>query len=175
MKYNLVVLLFLCLNYSQAQVLSFDHGEVEFYTSSIMSDIEAISEEVQVKLDIPSGNVELIIPIASFEFEYELMQEHFNEEYLESDKFPEATFKGKIAQDISNLSEDTEIDVSGTLTIHGITKETTFKATISKKEDFTLVKCQFLVVFKDFNVEEPSILSKSVAKDVVVKSVLYLN
>lgn len=174
LKYLILLVLFSSINYIHAQVLSFDHGKVEFYTTSIMSDIEATSEAIQVKLDVPARTVELKIPIESFEFEYELMQAHFNEEYLESDKFPHATFKGEIAQDFTNLSEEKEVDVSGDLTIHGVTKEIAFKAVISKKETYTVIKCQFPVVFKHFNVEEPSILSKSVAKDVVVKSILYL-
>lgn len=162
------------LNETKAQIRSFDHGSVEFYTSSIMSDIEAVSEQVFVKLDVATGAVEIKIPISSFEFEYEMMQEHFNEEYLESDKFPDASFKGAITQDISNLSSPKEVDVLGKLTLHGITKDIQFKATISSEEDFTLVKCKFPVIFKDFKVEEPSILTKSVATDVEVKGVLYL-
>lgn len=159
----------------QAQVLSFHHGKVAFYTSSMVSDIDAISEEVAVKLDLSTGTVDIKIPIQSFEFEYEMMQDHFNEEYLESDKYPDATFQGKVTQDLSNIVEKQEIDVSGALTIHGVSKEITFKATIEQKEGFTLVKCKFPIVFKDFKVEEPSILTKSVATDVEVKGVLYLN
>lgn len=174
-KTSIFAFFLVCLNVVQAQELSFHHGTVEFYTSSIMSDIEATSEEVNVKLNVSTRAVEIKIPINSFEFEYEMMQEHFNEEYLESDKFPEATFKGKITQDISNLSETLEVDVIGKLTIHGVEKETQFKATLLKTAEFTVVKCKFPVAFKDFNVEEPSILTKSVATDVEIKSTLFLN
>lgn len=168
------IVLLLSINSIQAQVLSFDRGKVEFYTTTILSDIEAVSEDVQVKLDVQSGDVEIEIAIESFEFEYELMQEHFNDEYLESDKFPAATFKGKLTQSIVDLHDETEVDVFGELVLHGIKKEIKFKANISSKEAYTIVKCKFPIAFKDFNVEEPSILAKSVAKDVEVKSVLYL-
>lgn len=169
-----VVMLCLVVGALSAQVLTFDHGKVEFHTSSIMSDIEAISTEIKVNLDIATGEFDLTIPIESFEFEYDMMQDHFNEEYIESHLYPNATFKGKVAQDISNITEAVEVDVSGDLTIHGITKITNFKATLSKSEGLTKVKCKFPVVFKDFKVEEPSILSKAVAKDVEVKGLLYL-
>lgn len=169
-----LTLLVLAHNNIQAQVLSFDHGKVEFHTSSIMSDIEAESEEIELSLDLDTRAVELRIPIASFEFEYEMMQEHFNEEYLESDQYPEASFKGQITQEISNIQEPIDVDVSGKLTIHGVTRDTQFKATLSKKDGFIRVKCEFPVVFKDYNVDEPSILSKAVAKDVKVKGLLYL-
>ena len=125
-KYTILSVFLIPISYIQAQILSFDHGKVEFYTSTIMSDIEAISEDVQVKLDVRTGDIEIKIAIESFEFE--LMQEH-----LESHKFPEAIFNGKIAQDISNLPEDTGIDVSGELTIHGVKKETEFKAIFQQK------------------------------------------
>jgi polyisoprenoid-binding protein YceI len=173
-KYVLLAALLLSLNNINAQVLSFDHGKVEFYTKTVLSDIDAITEKAVVKLDTKTGSIEVSIEINSFEFEYEMMQEHFNEEYLESDKFPQATFKGKILQDVSSFEEEIDIDASGELTIHGITKEIRIKANISKAKDFTLVKFKIPVTFKDFNVEEPSILSKSVAKDVEVKGLFYL-
>ena len=157
-----------------AQVLHFDHGEVEFYTSSILSDIEASTDELEVSLNTETREVEISIEILSFEFEYEMMQDHFNEEYMHSDKFPTATFRGKIDQDISNLTSSVEMNVVGELTIHGITKDISFKATAAPKDDSILVKCKFPIVFKDFGVEEPSILKKSVAKDVEFKSILYL-
>ena len=172
--YIVLTLLSLTAAFIQGQVLTFDHGTVAFHTSSIVSDIEAVSKEIAVNLDIQSGSFETRISIASFEFEYEMMQDHFNTEYLESDQYPGATFIGKIVQDISDIQEVMEVDVSGELTMHGVTKPTSFKATVSKKDGFTCVKCIFPIVFKDFNVDEPSILTKSVAKDVAVKGLLYL-
>jgi len=158
----------------QAQILSFDHGKIEFYTKTVLSDIDAISTKAKANLNLETGSVDVSIEINSFEFEYEMMQEHFNEEYLESDKFPKATFKGNISQDISNIDGETNVDAIGELNIHGITKEVRLKANISKKKDFTIVKFKIPVTFKDFNVDEPSILSKSVAKDVEVKGLFYL-
>lgn len=175
LKILFIGLLLIAVSSIQAQLLSFDHGEIEFYTSSMLSDIEATTSEVtQATIDIKTGEVEMKIAIETFEFEYEMMQEHFNEEYMESDKFPHAIFTGKVDQDLSDLTTAIEVDVSGDLTIHGVKKKTTFKANISKKEGFTVVKCKFPIVFKDFNVEEPSILVKTLAKDVELKSTLYL-
>lgn len=159
---------------AQAQLLSFDHGKVEFHTSSIMSDIEAVSKEMDVSLDVETGEVNIRIPISSFDFEYEMMQDHFNEDYLESELYPYASFQGKITQDITPLQEVVEVDVSGNLIIHGVTKMIKVTANISQTDGFTRVKCVFPIVFKDFNVDEPSILSKSVAKDVELKAILYL-
>ncbi|NQU84285.1 MAG: YceI family protein [Mariniphaga sp.] len=139
-KYLIVAGFLFSLNNLHAQILTFDHGKIEFYTKTIVSDIEAITEKVFVKLDVQNRNIETTIDIKSFEFEDDLMQEHFNEKYLESDRFPKATFQGKILQDISNIIEEIEAGVSGSLTIHGVTKEIEVKVQISKKEDFTYIK-----------------------------------
>jgi len=162
-------------NNLDAQTLSFDHGEIEFYTASILSDIEAVTDKAAINLNVQSGEVEVSVNIKSFEFEYSLMQDHFNEKYMESDKFPKATFKGKVEQDISKgIESSMDVDVSGELTIHGVTKKIKLKATVSKQGIFTVVKTKIPVLFKDYIVDEPSILSKSVAKDVEVKCTFYL-
>jgi len=67
-----------------------------------------------------------------------------------------------------------EVDVSGKMTIHGVSKEIKIKAKISKKQDYTVVECKIPVVFEDYQVDEPSILSKSVAKEVLIKVSVYL-
>ena len=176
MKYFLPLVLFvLSFNTLHAQVLTFDHGEMEFYTATVLSDIEAVTEKLDVKLDVQTGNIEITVSINSFEFEYETMKEHFNEKYMESDKFPLATFKGKITQDISNLNETLEVDGSGELNIHGVSRKIDVKATISKANGLTVIKTKFPVVFKDYGVDDPSILSKSVAKEVEIKCSLYLH
>lgn len=172
--YFILLVVLLSISIGQAQVLAFDHGKVEFHTSNIMSDIEAVSNELEASLDLESGTVDIRIPITSFEFEYEMMQDHFNEEYLESDRFPDATFKGNIVQDIGSIEGATQVDVTGALSIHGVTKSTSFTATLTQQDDFLKVKCVFPIVFKDFDVEEPSILVKTLAKDVEMKAILYL-
>jgi polyisoprenoid-binding protein YceI len=174
LKYVSIAGLLFSLNTLQAQKVNFDHGEIEFYTESILSDIEAVSTSATVQLDVKTGNIDVVLNVKDFEFEYELMQEHFNDKYLESDTYPQVIFKGKISQNISNITEETEVDAFGELTIHGVTTEIKVQATVLKKDGFFIVKSKIPVVFKDYNVDEPSILTKSVAKDVEVKSILYL-
>lgn len=173
-KNLLLVLIIFSLNTANAQVISFDHGEMEFYTATVLSDIDAITEKIDVKLDVQTGSIEIKVNINSFEFEYETMKEHFNEDYMESDKFPQATFIGKITQDISNINEEVEVDGSGDLTIHGVTRRINVKAKISKKNEFTVIRFKIPVIFKDYGVDDPSILTKSVAKDVEIKSTMFL-
>ncbi len=173
-RYLIFAGLFLASTLLGAQVLTLDHGEVEFETSTIVSDIAAFSEDFEVSLDTSTGAFEVLIPIASFDFEYEMMQEHFNEDYMESEKYPNATFSGKIQQKIPSLHEAFTTDVTGDMTIHGVTKALSFPVTFTEKDGMMRVRCTFPIVFKDFEVEEPSILTKSVAKDVEVKVSIYL-
>lgn len=173
-KKLLLAILVLSLNTLQGQVLTFAHGKMEFYTATVLSDIEAASEKMEVKLDVQTGNIEITVNINSFDFEYETMKEHFNEKYMESDKFPQATFKGKIMQDISNIKDEAEVDGTGELTIHGVTRKIEVKAKIFKNEEYTIIRAKIPVVFKDYGVDDPSILSKSVAKDVLTESIFYL-
>ncbi len=174
-KYLLLTVFVLVFGFSKAQILTFDHGEIEFYTSSVLSDIEAVTDKASVNLNLETGKIDVSIDIMSFEFEYDLMKNHFNEKHMETDRFPVATFKGKVEQDLSaGIENETEVDASGDLTIHGVTNKVSIKANISKEGEFTVVKTKMPVVFEDYNVDEPSILTKSVAKDVEVKSTLYL-
>ena len=174
-KYVLIAGFFFFINNLNGQILSFDHGKIEFYTATAVSGIEAVADKAEVKLNLETREVVVSVNIQSFEFEYDLMQEHFNEKYMESDKFPMATFRGKILQNISpGVNNEMDVDVSGNLTIHGITKEIKFKVNLSKQGDFTVVKSRIPVVFKDYSIDDPSILTKSVASDVEIKSIFYL-
>ena len=169
-----IAILVLSLNTLQAQVLFFDHGKMEFYTATVLSDIEAVTDKIEVKLDVQTRNIEIKVNINSFEFEYETMKDHFNEKYMEGDKFPQATFKGEIIQDISNIKDEMEVDGTGELTIHGISRKIEVKANISKKGEYTVIKSKIPVVFKDYGVDDPSILTKSVAKDILIEGIFYL-
>ena len=96
------------------------------------------------------------------------MQEHFNENYVESDKFPKATFKGEILnfKAINNTSE--KFNVKGILTIHGESKEIIIEALISKIQNEILVSGNFLVNLDNFKVKIPSVVSKNIAKNIKV-------
>jgi len=162
------------LTTGNAQVLGFDHGKIEFYTSTAITDIEASTNTATVSLNLQSGDIEVKIPIKSFDFEYDLMKEHFEEKYMESEKYPEAKFIGKIQQDIKSIGNPLAITANGIITIHGVNKEISIKAQIFKESIFTVIKSKIPILFADFNVDEPSILSKSIAKEVEINSVIYL-
>ena len=105
-----------------------------------------------------------------FRFKVALMEEHFNESYVESDKYPKATFKGKIEGfDVAKLTtEGRSFNISGDLTLHGTTKSITDTAKISKTGDTITIIGSFDVKPADFAIEVPKVVSKKVAEKVTI-------
>ncbi len=142
---------------------------VSFYSKAPLEDIQAVNKDVTSIIDIPTRNVAFKVPIKSFKFENGLMQEHFNENYLHSDKYPEATFSGKIIEYIDLKKEgDYEVTVSGKLTIHGITQNRTIKGKIKIEDKKAIIDCKFDVYLKDHNIDIPKMVVKKIAEKIEV-------
>src|SRR5690606_27320278 len=102
-----------------------------FFSAAPLENISAVTQRAASALDTKSREIAFKVPIKSFEFKKQLMQEHFNENYMESDKFPYATFSGKISERIDWSTDGTyPVTVAGTLEIHGVKKPYTTKATV---------------------------------------------
>ncbi len=133
-------------------------GKITFFSETSMENIEAINHRVTAVLETNTGKLEFSALITAFEFEKAKMQEHFNED-IESTKFPKSTFKGKI-DNISdvNFSNDGSypVNISGDLTIHGITKAINEKGTIKVTGGKISAESIFWVVLKDYNIKERS-------------------
>ena len=143
-------------------------GTISFYSSAILEDIEAINDQVTSVLDLETGEVAFRVPIRGFTFKNALMQEHFNENYLESEKFPNAAFKGKIdGLDSIKLSNDPqEVTLTGTMTIHGISLEIREKGTIILSDGMIWGDAQFHIEVADYGIVVPKIVRNNIAKSV---------
>src|SRR5690606_1652063 len=111
-------------------------GKVSFHSDAPLEKIEAHNASASTVLDAASGNLEWAVLIQGFQFEKALMQEHFNENYMESAKYPKAKFKGKVDNWSSvNLGKDGDypVTVSGTMEIHGVSKPITAEGRITVK------------------------------------------
>ena len=105
----------------------------------------------------------------AFIFKKDLMYEHFNESYIESDIYPKASFEGKIIDfDSKEIDTQTKI-IRGKLSIHGITKEIDIKASINNEDGNYVIYGEFEVSVKDFQIKIPPILSSNIAKTISVK------
>tara|TARA_Y100001949_G_C15839222_1_gene265535 strand:- start:85 stop:633 length:549 start_codon:yes stop_codon:yes gene_type:complete len=145
-------------------------GSIEFFSATPIEDIKAINKQVSCILDIETGEVAFQAPIRGFLFKNALMQEHFNENYMESDKFPKAVFKGKIENWSNNDIADTAIDVSmsGSLTIHGVTRAITETGQIWYEDGLIRGASSFDITVKDYDIEIPKVVRKNIAKIVRV-------
>jgi polyisoprenoid-binding protein YceI len=146
-------------------------GYTKFFSSAPLEDIEAHNHQVQSIIDLASQEVVVSIPIRGFEFEKSLMQEHFNENYLESDKFPKASFQGVFtSKKPISLDQDGsyEVEVKGNLTIHGVTKPYTAKGIIAIENRQVSAATKFDVRVADHNIEIPKLVFKNIAEVVEV-------
>lgn len=147
-------------------------GHVVFNSETSSEKISANNYQVTSILNSTSGELDFSILIKSFEFEKALMQEHFNDNYMESDKYPKATFKGKIKDfDKLNFSKTGVyiIEVEGDMTIHGVTKKMIANGTLEVKGDELHAKANFPITLKDYHITIPKMAQNKIAKTVQVQ------
>lgn len=171
-KILLGITLFLALNPVFGQKYLTQSGKISFFSEAPLENIEAINNQVSSVIDLGTGKVAFSLLISAFSFEKALMQEHFNEKYMESDKFPKSTFDGQFAEPdrLLSLSEEpTEIKVSGTVTIHGIKKDITTVATLKKTENGAIEGfTEFNLRPEDFDISIPAAKRDNIAKTIEV-------
>lgn len=153
-------------------------GKVTFFSGTPMENIEAFNNDVSGVVDAKTGDVLFIVPIKSFKFEKALMQEHFNENYMESDKFPKADFKGKITNlSAVNMAKDGAypVQLQGKLTIHGVTKDVDMPGTLTVKGTALTAKTKFNVKTADYDIRIPAMVENKIAKEIEVNVNTILN
>ena len=146
-------------------------GKIDFYSKAPMEDIEAKNKTVTAVIDTKTGAMQFAVQMKGFEFEKKLMQEHFNENYVESDKFPKCEFKGSITnnQDI-NYAKDGSYParVKGKLTIHGVTKEVETSGTIKVAGGKLDASSTFNILLSDYDIKIPSVVKDKVSNNVKI-------
>jgi hypothetical protein len=146
-------------------------GHIWFYSYTPMEVIEAHNRQVVSILDASTGDILINLLNKSFEFKVTLMQEHFNENYMETTKFPKSMFKGKITNlDKIDLKKDGiyTTDVTGDLTIHGVTKNVSTTGTIEVAGGIITAKAKFKVVPKDYGIQIPQLVENKIAKEMEI-------
>jgi polyisoprenoid-binding protein YceI len=150
-------------------------GHITFSSKTPLETIQGDNNQVSSILNSKTGELLFSLLNKSFEFRQALMQEHFNEKYMESDKFPKSTFKGKIT-DISkvNFSKDGtyQVEVEGDLTIHGVTKPVREKASLDVKGSEVTARSTFNVKPADYKIEIPSLVKEKIADNIPVLVVM---
>lgn len=171
-KLFLIALLFIGFQ-SKAQLFITTTGEVSFFSKTPMEDIEAVNKNVSSIINTSTNEVAVQMRITNFVFPNKLMQEHFNENYLESEKFPSATFKGKIKETIDlNVPGTYPVSALGSATIHGVTHPIELKGTIVSTGSTLALTCQFEVKLVDYKIDIPKIVFAKIAEVIKVSSKL---
>jgi YceI-like domain len=171
-----IALLFLILGQSEAQNLySTNGGETSFFSSTPVEDISAVNKNVQSILNTANGEIAVQMAMKQFVFPNKLMQEHFNENYIESEKYPKATFKGKINETIDYSKSGTyDISATGDFMIHGIAKPRTLNGKLTIGQGTISLTSEFEVALTDHKIDVPKIVFVKIAQTIKVKSSVVL-
>lgn len=147
------------------------NGMIRFYSEAPLENIEAINRQVSSIVNAETGEFVFRVVMRSFNFEKALMQEHFNENYVESHKYPNATFQGLITNiDEINFSEngEYEVDVEGALTIKNKTHTISETGTFVINDDEVLGTCRFMIKVADYDIKIPTAVIDNIAEEVEV-------
>ena len=144
---------------------------ISFFSKTSLENIKADNDQVVCVLNAQTGELQFSVLIKAFHFEKALMEEHFNENYLESEKFPKATFKGAIT-DLARVVFTTDgmytVPVSGDLTMHGVTRKITTTGTITVKAGKVSAGSKFFIKLADYNISIPKLVKDNIAESVEV-------
>jgi polyisoprenoid-binding protein YceI len=147
-----------------AQIFTGKNGEINFFSETPIEDISAVNNKVSAVFDGSTNDLVFQLNITDFKFPIALMQEHFNENYLESDLYPKSNFIGRVV----NIMDE-QATVSGDLTIHGITNSIDVVGSFIKSKNSVLINSQFIVKLKDYNIKIPKIVMYKIAEEIEVK------
>lgn len=180
MKINNLLLVFLMILTASAAGQKFvtKNGSVRFFSDAPLEKIEALNNQVNAALDTKTGELVFNVLMKSFVFENALMQEHFNENYVESDKFPNATFTGKIirADEIDFRKNGLyNASVEGNLTIHGVTKTIRESGTLTISDGKIMVIAVFPVLLSDYHVKIPGAITGKISESIDITVEVTLN
>ena len=174
-RLSIVVILCCCgagIGHTCAQSKFIDRaGKASFFSSAPLEDIEAHSNQAVSIFDVQSGEIAASLLMRSFNFRKALMEEHFNENYIESDKYPKAMFKGKVVNiDALDVSKNgtCSLDVTGDITLHGVTKPIRTKAECVVEGSNIRAKAVFSLKVKDFGIKVPRLVINNIAEVVEV-------
>ncbi|RPD46526.1 YceI family protein [Paracnuella aquatica] len=145
-------------------------GKVSFFSKAPLEDIEAENNAASSLLNTTNNEVSVRIPVNKFEFPNDLMQEHFNDDFLETAKYPVATFKGKINEVVTwNKPGTYTVTATGVLNIHGVAQQRTIKGTVQVAPNSLRLESAFVVKLADFNIKIPTLLFQKISEQIEVK------
>ena len=153
--------------YGQGKYLS-NAGNIVFFSHTAIEDISAENSQVASVIDAANGELAIIVTMTQFQFEKKLMQEHFNENYVESEKYPKATFRGMITNNSGvdyAKQGDYDVRIEGEMTIHGVSKNINVEGSIQVTGLGGIVaRTKFLLNPEDYNIKIPRVVRRNIAE-----------
>jgi polyisoprenoid-binding protein YceI len=164
-------ILVICFSFNgRCQYYITKSGFIGFYSKTDFEDIQAENNQAYAMLDPANTRLAFAVLMKGFIFPKELMQEHFNENYVESDKYPKATFTGRCIGDMDfNREGIYQIVIKGELNLHGVTQPIETTAQIEVKNDRILGNSAFKLKPEDFEIQIPGVVRDKIAREINVK------
>ena len=169
MKKHLLILLLFSASQLTAQIYMTRSAEVYFLSDrDAVEVVEATNNQVGAVIDLSNGDLAFQIQMRAFHFEIALMEEHFNENYVESEIYPKATFRGSFVEMPENMDQENEIMVKGLMDFHGVQKEMEFSVSIQIQDEVLVGESGFVLLCSDFGIKIPNIVADKLANEIQV-------
>jgi len=153
---------------SNAQKFITEKSEISFFSEALLENIEAVNTKSVSIINSENGEIVISIPMKEFQFKKSLMQEHFNEKYIESHKYPKSTFHGKIL-DFDMEEGKRAASAEGDMKIHGVTKKVNLDGELEIKDGKIFITLSFQIKIEDYKIKIPKLLFQNIAEIVDVK------
>jgi len=172
MKKILALALITCFSLAvHAQQYFTKNGRLSFFSKAMLENIQADNNQVISVINLATGDIQFSLLNNAFHFEKALMEDHFNADYMESDKYPKSTFKGTINNPSAvnaNADGSYQVTVTGDLNIHGVTKKVTVPATITVKGGKLSASSVFNVKTADYKISIPAAVRNNIAETIQI-------
>lgn len=172
MKSASFIVLFVIISMNlTAQKYMTQTGSIRFFSKAPLENIEAVNNQVSSVIDMNSGEIVFRMLMKAFVFEKALMQEHFNDKYVESHKFPRASFRGKIInfEKIEVRDKPVNVQITGTLAIKDISKEIEASGTLQRVQGGNISgKSEFTINLKEFGIRIPSAVRNNISDNILI-------
>ncbi len=147
------------------------NGETSFFSETPLENISALDNKVASVIDISKNEIAVKMTMVDFKFKNRLMEEHFNENYMESEKYPIGTFKGKIQENVDYSKNGTyTVNAKGILNMHGVSKERTLTGKMEILNGVITLTSEFVIPLKDHKIDVPTLVIAKVAEEISVKN-----
>ena len=166
---RLTLIIFLLPLFCLSQKLFVDNSKVSFFSWAPLEDITAVSNKMEGVVDFETGDFFFRIPISTFIFPSSLMQKHFNEKYMETEKYTFSSFKGSFNESIpASLSDSLTVNAKGVLNIHGVSKNVIIQTNILVNNTQVQFSSFFNVRLVDYKIKVPKIVRMNIADTIEV-------